>query len=87
MGHSLLPSSIATSLISFLALLFLSTGSAAQIKLAWNPNIDPDLAGYKVYYGTASRTYGSRVDVGNTTMSTVTGLKQGVTYYFAVTAL
>ncbi len=42
--------------------------------------------GYKVYYGTASRTYGPPIDVGNVTTCMVPGLTQGVTYYFAVTA-
>jgi hypothetical protein len=60
---------------------------AAQIKLAWDANSEPDLAGYKVYYGTASRVYGTPVSVGNVTTYTVTGLTLGQTYYMAVTAL
>ena len=60
--------------------------SNAQIKLAWDPNTEPDVAGYKVYYGTASRTYGSAIDVGNVTTYTFPGLTQGVTYYIALTA-
>jgi hypothetical protein len=57
----------------------------ADVRLSWNPNREPDLAGYKVYYGTASRTYGKPVDVGKRTTYSVTGLNAG-TYYFAVTA-
>ncbi len=67
-------------------LLFSSIESVAQIKLAWDPNTDPDLAGYRVYYGTASRSYGLPIDVGNVTTCTVPGLTPGVTYYFAITA-
>jgi hypothetical protein len=52
--------------------------------------VDPNLAGYRVYYGTAPRTYrqpigkGTEVNV-NTTTYTVTGLTNG-TWYFAATA-
>jgi hypothetical protein len=58
---------------------------AADINLAWDANAEADLAGYRVYVGTASGTYGSPVDIGNVTAYTVTGLGPG-TYYFAVTA-
>jgi predicted phage tail protein len=58
---------------------------AADVKLAWNANTESDLAGYKVYYGTASRSYGPSTNTGNVTSYTVTGLSTG-TYYFAVTA-
>jgi hypothetical protein len=48
------------------------------------------VAGYRLYYGTASRSYaqspGSGLYTGSTTV-TVTGLSSGNTYYFAVTAL
>ena len=54
--------------------------------LAWDANTEPDLSGYKLYYGTASGTYGTPINVGNVTTYTVTGLTDGQTYYFAVTA-
>ncbi|MBZ5537986.1 MAG: fibronectin type III domain-containing protein [Acidobacteriia bacterium] len=53
--------------------------------LTWDPNIDV-VAGYKVYFGTASRVYRPPIDVGNQTQYTVIGLDYGVRYYFAVTA-
>jgi len=59
---------------------------AAQIKLAWDANTESDLAGYKVYYGSGSRSYGSSIDVGKVTAHTLTGLTEGQTYYIAVTA-
>ena len=58
----------------------------AQIRLAWDPNTEPDVAGYNIYYGTSSRSYRYSIDVGNATTYTIQGLTQGVTYYIALTA-
>src|SRR5437867_789820 len=60
--------------------------SAAQVTLAWDANTDPDLAGYKLYYGLSSGSYQSSVDVGNVTSYTLSGLLDGQVYYFAATA-
>jgi hypothetical protein len=72
----------------FAALLLFLLGAhlrAASLTLYWDANSEPDLAGYRVHYGTAKYPYGSLVDVG-TTSATITNLKKGVTYTFAVTA-
>jgi hypothetical protein len=53
--------------------------------LAWDPNTDPDLAGYRLYYGAASGTYGPPLTLGRVTTYSLSGLGPG-TYYFAVTA-
>src|SRR6266508_4056476 len=45
--------------------------SAAQVTLAWDANTDPDLAGYKLYYGNSSGSYQFSVDVGNVPSSTL----------------
>ncbi len=58
---------------------------AANLTLAWDANTDP-VGGYKLYRGSSSGNYSSSVDVGKKTTHTVTGLKDGKAYYFAVTA-
>jgi uncharacterized repeat protein (TIGR02543 family) len=58
---------------------------AGQITLAWDSSTDPNIAGYKVYYGTASRSYPTAVDVGNQTSCTIANLSGGMAYYFAAT--
>jgi hypothetical protein len=57
-----------------------------QADLIWNPNTETDLAGYKIYYGTASGQYVSVLDVGNQTSYTLAGLQTGQTYYISATA-
>jgi hypothetical protein len=59
---------------------------AATVTLAWDPNQEPDVAGYTIHYGTFSRNYQYSVDVGNVTSCTVSNLDLNETYYFAVTA-
>jgi hypothetical protein len=71
----------------FIFFLLISTSHAQQVSLAWNANTEPDLQAYRVYSGTASRTYSSNSNVGNITTCTISGLTAGTTYFFAVTAL
>jgi hypothetical protein len=59
---------------------------SAQVTLAWDPNQEPDVAGYKIHYGTYSRTYQHTVDVKEFTSCTISGLEDGKTYFFAATA-
>ncbi|MDO9124581.1 MAG: fibronectin type III domain-containing protein, partial [Deltaproteobacteria bacterium] len=72
------------SLLIFIGLPFLA--SAAQLRLAWDPNTESDLVGYKVYFGTSSKQYTASVDVGNVNIYALRGLTEGQTYYIAVTA-
>ena len=58
---------------------------AAQITLAWDASTDPNIAGYKVYYGNASGSYPAAVDVGRQTSCTIANLSGGLAYYFAAT--
>ena len=64
----------------------------SSVTLTWTPpttNSDgtelTDLAGYLVYYGTSSGSYGSPIDVGNVNTYSITNLAAG-SYYFAVKA-
>jgi chitinase len=77
--HSLLSRFSIACLVLLSISVLSAVDSAAQIGLAWNPKTEPDLAGYRVYYGTP-------IDVGNVTTCTLNGLIQGATYYVAVTA-
>jgi Fibronectin type III domain len=54
--------------------------------LAWNPVSNMPVAGYAIYVGNSSGNYTSRFDVGTNTQITLTGLQEGTTNYFAVTA-
>jgi len=58
----------------------------SSITLQWDPSIDPQVVGYKIYYGTTSHNYTDVVVVGNVLTTTISGLQPGVTYYFAATA-
>jgi hypothetical protein len=73
-------------LLGLLSLILLPMAHSAQLTLAWDPNTEADLAGYKIYYGTASGVYGSPINVGNVTTYTLTGLIQGQTYFITATA-
>lgn len=75
-------------IILALLVLFLTCNTvySAQATLSWNANLEKDLAGYKIYYGNASRTYSTDVNVGNVTTYTIYNLIEGKAYFFAATA-
>jgi hypothetical protein len=58
----------------------------ASVTIGWDQSQDTNVAGYAVYYGTAPGIYSTRVDVGTNAMAQITGLSDGATYYFVVTA-
>jgi len=78
-------SSLMLLLVAILSLL-VPAAHAAQVTVAWDANTDPAVTGYRVHYGTAPGNYTSHVDVGNVTSCVISGLSEGVTYYFAATA-
>ncbi len=63
-----------------------SAWGSQSVTLAWDSSTDPNVTGYKIYYGVASRVYTNTVDVGTATTVTVSNLLEGATYYFAATA-
>jgi len=79
--------------IILLALLFVTflagAAQAATVTLAWDPNTESDLAGYKLYYGSSPRTqapYTQTVVINDkAATSWQVTLDPGV-YYFALTA-
>ncbi|MBI5742105.1 MAG: choice-of-anchor D domain-containing protein [Nitrospirae bacterium] len=67
--------------------------SASTVTISWEPPVTnsdgsplTDLAGYNIYYGTATGNYNNSIDVGNVTTYQITGLTSGLTYYFAAKA-
>lgn len=83
-------------LFSFLFLFFLSAGNAfaSVAELNWQPNGEPDLGGYKIYWGTSPRTgttprtggYANQIDVKNVTKYKIDSLPDTGTIYFSITA-
>lgn len=66
-----------------------STGTSSSSNtatLSWSLNTETDLAGYKLYMGTASGVYSSITTMGKVTSYTISNLGLGTTYYFALTA-
>lgn len=65
---------------------------AGSARLTWDANSEPDLAGYTIYYATASHSgtcpagYTNSVDAGNVTSYWFDALTPGQTYYFQITA-
>jgi Malectin domain/Bacterial TSP3 repeat/Fibronectin type III domain len=73
-------------MLSLLLLLLASRAFAGQMTLQWDAVTNPQLAGYKVYYGYASRQYSMNVNAGMSTTAAFSNLKDAQMYYFAVTA-
>lgn len=69
-----------------ISIVLTSEGNCAQVTFSWDKNAESNVAGYKIYYGSSSRSYNWFIDVGNVTSYTITGLSDGSTYYFAATA-
>jgi hypothetical protein len=80
--------SLVIHLCGFLAASIpLSSFALTSMTVAWDSNTDPNVVGYKVYYGPAPGTYTNNVSVGNTTNATLSGMVEGSTYYLSATTL
>lgn len=60
--------------------------SAAQVQIAWNASTDAVVTGYKVYHGTAGRTYTSIEDAGLNLTYRIDNIPDAQPRYIAVTA-
>lgn len=75
------------TLHAFLVLVCLGLGSAeGAVTLSWDPNIEPDLGGYLLSYGTSSGQYIGTIDVGNVTSFQFVEPNPTVRYYLALRA-
>lgn len=77
-----------TSLAELAILVENATPSPANgtISIRWNPVSHPNLAGYTVYWGTASGVYTSSVDIGQETRWVIRDLEPQTHYFVAVKA-
>jgi hypothetical protein len=76
-----------TIFLSLLLILFVTQMSyAASLNLAWYPNQEDDLGGYRIYYRIPPGDYEPFVDAGDNTEYELSGLNEGETYYIALTA-
>lgn len=56
----------------------------ASVMLEWD--VDPNVAGYRLYYGVESGSYPVAIDVGPASSCSVSNLVPGATYFFVATA-
>lgn len=71
-----------------IGVLLTGTPALAQssVTLAWDPNPEPDIAGYTISWGTRPGVFTASADVGENTLWTISGLDPHQRYYFTVQA-
>ena len=75
-------------LVACVAGLVMAAGAAlgeVNLTLAWDPNPEPDISHYTLYYGNGSASYSAFTNVTGTNV-TVGGLREDLGWFFAVTA-
>jgi hypothetical protein len=74
-------------ILQILALLILAVQTmAAEVSVAWDANIEADLAGYKVFWDTVNPPVANVFDIGNVTTYNITGLPDGQIVFIGVKA-
>jgi hypothetical protein len=84
------PSGCWMTFLKSMALIWTITCAQAALEigsvtLAWDPNTESDVSGYRIYYNSPAHTYTQVLDVGNVTTATVIGLVVGEVYSFHAT--
>ncbi|MEO8616565.1 MAG: Ig-like domain-containing protein [Luteolibacter sp.] len=75
--------------LSVLAACFFANAYAAiapTLNLQWDVNPETGIQSYELSYGLSSKSYTTQVNVGKNTTAAVTGLVEGKTYFFVVSA-
>jgi hypothetical protein len=62
-------------------------GIGGTLEATWQENTESDLAGYRLYWGTASGVYTDSLEVGRVSHQPITGLANGTRYYLTIVAL
>jgi hypothetical protein len=80
------------TLVTAACALFLNCAIAAtavsamqNVTVVWDANSEPNVVGYRLFYGTESRVYTNQVDVPGP-IAVASDLSEGETYYFAAVA-
>ena len=90
--------SLCAVILSVFLIITAETVLAGSATVSWNANTEPDLASYKIYYGTSTRSgtdpktcgmcgYSASLNVGKVITYTFNNLTNGQTYYFSVSAI
>ncbi len=74
------------TILFILPVLAATPAPAGELVIVWEPNPEPDVAGYVLHYGTRPGSYQVAIDVGTRTRFKVGSLQDSVRYYFAVSA-
>ena len=72
------------SAVLILFMSFVAFGQDGKVTVSWDPIEDPDVGGYTVVWGTASKTYAGSQNAGVSPTESTILLPGGKTYYFAV---
>lgn len=69
------------------SLVLADCGNGTSLRASWSHGSEPDLAGYKLLWGTVSTIYTDSISIGCTTAFRIDGLTPGTRYYATIVAL